>query len=517
MNKFQKEGQEIFKNATLSDERKQRVIETVHSKTNRKSAWLPAVVVMCALGIGSFLLFAPSDEHKVQEELYSASTLEPLIEQEFRDYSYETLKIIEPFTKDNTALVVNKVLWESNNEWLYEFLYAEKTNGTWKKEERFAYYFYENQSALLDLAGQKYLYGILNDSNVDTVFVGDKEVSLYELDNGKKLWFAKAKSNQTPVYYEIKGKLTRQGQLGMMNNQIGIPFIEGITNEKSFYNTRDTMHRGNNDYSEFPVLYDPYYYAENRYTAGDVVVIATDNGLEVTRIIDTDENKLAIEESTIILRDDFISNEFYLTANYDGDSSVYSKEITEFPVTKRDEVFVHPDNWGSDGFKGPIAKTAIKGYVLGYDLNGVTNTMKQDELNMFRVVQKDVQEMKTSEYAEHELKRFLKGASAQDIAIIYYYAAYLQDYETMYAMYAQQDEETPMYEQWHQLQKTQTQTMLQHNLVKLYYTQHSTLNEKENQLELYNDEARNLLFKLPMIQEDGVWKVRYTTVSDNRN
>ena len=92
MNEFQKEGQEIFKNAKLSDERKRNVIDAVHTKQKRKSSWLPAVVVTCALGIGSFLLFTPSEKYPTEEELYTASSLEPLIEQQLGDTPYETLQ-----------------------------------------------------------------------------------------------------------------------------------------------------------------------------------------------------------------------------------------------------------------------------------------------------------------------------------------------------------------------------------------------------------------------------------------
>ena len=197
-------------------------------------------------------------------------------------------------------------------------------------------------------------------------------------------------------------------------------------------------------------------------------------------------------------------------------SVIYDKERTEFKVAGRDEVFVHPDNWGSDGVKGPIAKTEIKGKVLGYDLHGVTNTMKQDELNMYSMVQEMIQKIKTTDYKDNTVTTFLTGVTPQTIAKLYYYAAYKENYEMMYALYARKEGAPPAYGRWLQNQRAQTQSMLQHNLVKIYYVDHSTLSKERSQLKLYDDAASNLVFKLRMKEEDGVWKVLYATVSNNR-
>lgn len=515
MNKFQKERDEIFGTKKLNDARKRAVIDAVHAPKKRKKQWLPAVVVTGVLAVSSFLLFVPSKEYPTEEELYTATSLEQLSKQQFGQHPFETLKIIEPFIKDNGALIINKVPFDYSDDWYYHFHFAEKNSANWELNEQFSIYNSESNWESIMINGEQFFYGILTDPAVENVFVGDYEANLFELEGESRFWFGKGKSNYTPVYY-VKDKEMFRQKLWGTTTAITIPFIEGHSNEQTLQYNRDTMYRGNKEYSEFPLLIDPFYYAQNPYQSGDVVLIETVEGLEVTRIIDAQQQTISIDESTIIIGENLISYDFYFAANYDGDMSIYSDERIEFPMTGSDEVFVHPDNWGSSGTRGPISKEAIKGKVIGYDLHGVTNTMTQQDLNLFSEVQEMVQKMKWRKYAVNPLNTILKDASAQSVAKLYFYAHYLEDYETMYALINQSQNTPPPYKQWVENMKlVTTKSSKQRLLVNIYEANRMTMNTATKRLEWLDENSGQTISYLPMVKDEGIWKITYETVKRN--
>lgn len=515
MNNFQKERREIFKEVKFNEARKQAVIDAVQAPPKSQKQWIPIVAFASILVFSSIFLFTPQDSLQTTEENTSTS-LEQLIAQQFAEQPFEKLMTIKPFLTDKGALIVNKVQWEQNGEWQYYLQYAESEKNRWEMKMQFPYLSYENKWESIMVEDHYFMFGILSNKTVDSIIVGNQKADVYDLKNDTWFWIAEAKSQHSPVYFEVNGKKERQS-LWETNVESSISFIEGNKNEQTLNYTRYTMNNGNDEYMKFPLLYDPYYYAENPYDIGDVVVIETDNGLEVTRIIDANQNQLVIDESTIILFEDVSRQEFFLQANYAGDTSIYSDERIVFPRAKADEVFVHPDNWASAGFRGPIAKTAIKGKVLGYDLLGVTNTMTESDFNRYDTIQQLVHTNSAD-----ALNKFLKDESPQQIANIYYYAGYIQDYKTMYALLSQSTKVKFTYEKWQlQMQRafmspSANRTMLlQHYLVNIYYAGLSKMNEKRSQLEWRDANSGELIFNLPMIQEDGVWKVVYNTVKNN--
>ncbi|MER2037418.1 MAG: hypothetical protein ABS944_04685 [Solibacillus sp.] len=523
MNKFQKERDEIFGTKKLNEEQKRAVIDAVHAPLKRKTQWLTAVVVAGVLGISSFLLFVPNEQQVVEEEpspienQYTATTLEQLTEQQLGNMPFKTLKIVEPFVTNNDALIINKVQWEGEgfDDLQYYLLYAEKNNGKWEQQNLFPGFVNDNRWNNVTLHNEDYFYGILTDNEVENVIVGNTEASLWDVDGNTRVWFAKAKSINTPVYYE-KNETRSLLSIGWTNLSTTIPFIEGNANEQTLRYTGDTMYRGNKEYTEFPLLIDPYYYGQNPYNSGDVVAIETLNGVEITRIIDTNQNKVTIDESKIIIGENFVSYEFYLAANYNGDTSIYLDERIEFTRTESDEVFVHPDNWGSSGTRGPISKEAIKGKVIGYDLHGVTNTMTQQDLNLFSEVQEMVQKMKWRKYAVNPLNTILKDASAQSVAKLYFYAHYLEDYETMYALINQSQNTPPPYKQWVENMKlVTTKSSKQRLLVNIYEANRMTMNTATKRLEWLDENSGQTISYLPMVKDEGIWKITYETVKRN--
>ena len=505
MNKFQQERQMAFGNQSFADEQKRRVIEAVHQEPKRKKAWLPIVVALSIVAITAFLFFVPNLSLKQQQ---INANLQQLAEQQIGERTFKQMETIEPFLTENDALVVSKIKLDEVEEWNYQFQHATKLNDEWQIDLQFTYPLPMDTWEYIYINDELYYFGLLQNSKVDKILVGDDQVTYWPFQDGIKIWLAKPTSVYTPVYYEIAGERQRQQTTFDRATSI-LPFIDGNEQKQAVINYKYTMTRGNDEYMEFPLLIDPYYYAENSYEEGDVIVIESNNGLEVTRIIDTAGRDVKIAESTIILGDGSNAREFYSMANYNGDTSIYDKSTQYYKAANRDEVFVFPDNWsGEDFYRGAISKMNIKGKVLGYDLNNVSNTMNGSELKLYDELQQVTKAMDIEGINNAALKKILSDASPKTIAKLYYYAYYVEDYETMYALLAQ-DKKTTNFNQWKAVkQQVTTKSSKQHQLVSIYYLSKATWDETNMEAKYMDEGSGQTIFEQFYVKEEGVWKVK---------
>ena len=517
MNEFQKERHQIFESKKLSEERKCKVIEAVHASAKRKKQWVPAIAVTCALGIGSFLLFAPElkpiDISEMSQE-FTTTSLAEVFEREFQVENMEPLFGQIPFLTNNDSYIIVKGLIDG--EIFYRFIYGKFEQDKWSiKEQAMLFDNYQVAWETITIENQPFKIGII-DGEDKKIFVGSEQAGRVRAREGVYIWWAKAKSLYTPVYQQVNGKLHRMANYYTTNAASSVPFIEPIGEKQSITYKQDSMTRENDEYRKFPIVIDPYYYAENHYRVGEVIAYEKEGQLELTRILSVTDPIRLIDDSFVYEVDDMqVPDFFYYWPTYDGNTGLYKNLNETYTALNTDEVFVSPDNWSSNGFRGVIKKEQIIGKVLGYDLNGVTNTMTQTDMNRYKAVKELVLDMKENDNRENSLKDFLKDVSPQKVAQLYFYASYMEDTKTMYALLTQQKDVLPPYEEWVQHQSTPTKSMRQHQLVKLYYTNQATMNEQTNRLECRDSFSKELLFHIPMQKEDGIWKVVYSTISDN--
>ena len=516
MNEFQKERHQIFENRKLSEERKYKVLEAVHAPAKRKKQWVPAVAITFVLGIGSFLLFAP-EQLTEETEMNQAFTTEALAEAFQTEFQIENMELLIgqiPFLENNDSFIIVKEL--TDGDLYYRFIHGKFQKDKWHFEE---------QTMLSDdypmgwetmiINNQMFKIGIVEDEAIENIFVGSEAGTMVRAREGVYVWFGKSMTPYTPVYKQVKGNLHRIASFNIPNVASSLPFIEPIGDKQTILYQHDTMIRGNDEYRKFPIVLDPYYYAQNSFRAGDVIAYDRDGQIELTRILSIDAHLQLINDTFVYESlDDPVPDFFYFWPTYNGNTGWYKNLNEKYSALNKDEVFVSPDNWSSDGYRGAIKKEQIIGKVLGYDLNGVTNTMTQSEMNRYQVVKELAQDKEINNNLD-TLTSFLKDASPQQIAQLYYYASYMQDTKTMYALLTQQKDVLPPYEEWLQHQSTPTKSMRQHQLVKLYYTNKATMNEQTNRLEFRDSFTQELLFNVPMQKEDDVWKVVYSTISDN--
>lgn len=516
MNKFQKEREKIFGERKLSEEQKRAVIEGVHAKEKRKKQhWLPAVVVTAVVGLSAFLIsFPPTQQppaetteknHKLSEE-----SLVEAFKNQWQIDNMEVLYAEVQFSTSNDGFVIVKDFQES----VY-FQRAKFINNKWQLEEHTVLFtsnlnYWDN----FELNNLPYVVGVIHDESTEKIFIGEEEATIVEAKDGLRVWFGAANSKYTPVYAQSDGKRRYMAEF-LTNDAVYVPAIEGNRDEQTLDYKGDTMRRGNKEYNQFPLLIDPYYYGENPYRIGDVIVIERDGKLEVTRIIMNNPTEVKLIENRLVWDDFRHPQHFYMHANFDGDTGIYENNYESYGSPSRDEVMVYPDNWASDGLRGIVSKYDIKGKVLGYDLDKVTNTMNKEELALFDEFQQLVQGMDTANFNEDRIKQLLQDASPQTVAKLYLYANYLEDYKAMYALFAQ-SEDLVDYEKWIQLSNISvTKSMKQRLLFDIFAVGNAQLTADEQKIRWTDEFSNEIIYQLPMKKEDGMWKVVYRTINRN--
>lgn len=520
MNKFQKERKVLFDGRKLSDKSKLTVIEAVHAPTKQKKQWVPAVVATSIIGIASFLLLVPENEKKIEiAENQQAFTMDEFAKQYEKEWQIKNMELIyeqSSFITKNDGFIIVKE--EIDGSPYYHFVRGEFENSQWQIEDQITL-FGDNplQWVPFSLENRPHKVGIIADDQVEKIFVGNEEAIIIEANDGSRVWIARANSEYTPVYKQVSGEKQRIPSFYITHYSSRVQILEPIGNNTSYRYERNTMTRGNNEYNEFPIVIDPYFYAEHPYKIGDVIAIDRDGEMEVTRIISTDKQQNEIIEDTFVYSNSTNQNEnlFFLWPTYDGDTGIFKNSHETFQPFNADEVFISPDNWASKGYRGVFPKEKIMGKVLGYDLYSVTNTLTSDELKSYETLKKLVHANQAGK-SDESIRQLLIDLTPNTIARLNLYANYLEDYRTMYALFAASDE-LPLYENWIELtNKYLTKSMKQQLLTKIYLVNQAEMTLDGNKLRNTDPMSQEIILQIPMQQIDGVWKVVYSTITENR-
>ncbi|MER2191610.1 MAG: hypothetical protein ABS951_11685 [Solibacillus sp.] len=498
MNKFQRERAAFFSTYRFSEDNKQQIIKQVH-KHNKRPKWMWLVVSFAVI----FLVVAGLTVNKDFQQQQTASFTEASVLTAFKavyglmpEDNMEVLDVKLPYKTKNDALVIVRVIDSDYvrvqhmqfvaDEW--RFLDA-STAVSIREEEYPQYWMYVEDEIV------QYFAGVVRDEAVGTVYVGQQRAEFYELEGGARFWIGEALTAGSPVFYDRGSERERVASYPITWGDLTIPYLEAIGNEYTASFSSNTMEKGNGEYTKYPVVIDPYYYATNRYADGDVVVVNVDGEEQLTRIITEQNYNLSIREGTILFNNRMFDTK-YTWAHFNGDNTIYTNEQTEYDMIQPDEVFVMPDNWASDGVRGPIKKEQIGGKVLGYSVMDVPEPWTVEEKTLYKKFA-----------AAHDTKE-LKNVPPQQIVRLQRYAEYIGDYETMYALYSKTSKRKT-YKEWLETASLLTTKQAKQQLIhEAILAEEMILNEETNHLEASS--KRPFTFK--MEQEDDVWKVFYDTV-----
>lgn len=486
MNKFKKEREQIFGERPFSKERQQQVIEKLQEK-NESKPWLPVLTVIAITVIALFLVFNKTDAPPIQQ--MTAASLE---ETYLKEFSYENTEVLyskAPFVTKNDGLLIVKV--SLNDREVISVKRAEFVGNSWE----FAISF--NGAIQTDLEHGLYwhwtldedaviLSGIITDPQIDHVYIGDKEAEFVKVDAEVRLWFGTANTVGAPVFYKTNGMVKKR--MPSYENKVAesfIPFVEAVGNEQIIHVQTNTMDRGDEEYSKFPVVVDPDYYTENRYAPGDVILVNHEGKQDITRLITADQYDMSVKEEGIIIASYLLQDTEYLNG--------YVQVI-------REEAFVMPDNGASNGVSGIIDKMDIVGKVIGYSIMDIPKEWQAKDIALYE------------KFAKAKDVQVLRGIEPQQIVRVQLYANYIEDYETMYALYAS-DSKVRSYEDWIALSNfSKTPQNKQRILYEAYGTTYMQFYEDKSKLEWRDETNGKTKLAFAVERENGIWKVTYETV-----
>lgn len=503
MNDFQKERDELLSKKGLSSEQKRAVIEAVHTKTPRNKKWMPAVAVAGVVAAGSFLLL--SDQESEQRVTFEQEQLQPseTYAQSFKDNNHkqhaEVLHEQRHVLQQNDSFIIVKDLVDGETQYHMAF---GQYNAQHKKWEHLQYVVltenYLPTFTKFSIGRGQLIVGVIRNEQVEAISVGDEEATIVQTKAGQRLWYSFENSYFKPVYEVVNGK--KQRLAGEFNTHIDsvVPIIEPVNSSlQTIQYEKNTMHRGHEEYTQFPVIIDPYYYAQESYQVGDVIAYEQDGTLQISRILGTSNNDIELRDDTLVNvgNDQEIKDRFYTWPTYDGDTGIYKGLSKEFDKPTRDELLVIPDNWASDGYQGIIKKEQLVGKVVGYDLTQLTNTLTDDELTLFKQLQSNYTTIDT----------LVKGVSVNTIVRLYLYANYVGDYELMYAL-LDKTADVPAFEQW---QQRVEKTSKYHLLKDIYEMGFAQLTKDQSKLRFTDPVSENILRQYKVIKTAQGWKVVY--------
>ena len=503
MNDFQKERDELLSKKGLSSEQKRAVIEAVHTKTPRNKKWMPAVAVAGVLAAGSFLLV--SEQESGQSVTSEQEQLQPIetYAQSFIAYNHkqqaEVLYEERHVLQQNDSFIILKDIVDGETQYNLAFGQYNAQQRKWEHQEHVV--LTENYLPTLtkfSFGRGQLIVGVIRNEQVEAISVGDEEATIVQTKAGQRLWYSFENSYFKPVYEVVNGK--KQRLAGEFNTHIDsvVPIIEPVNSSlQTIQYEKNTMHRGNEEYTQFPVIIDPYYYAQESYQVGDVIAYEQDDELHISRILGTDNNNIRLIEDTLVNENAVkqIEGRFYTWPTYDGDTGIYKGQSKEFAKPNRDELLVIPDNWASDGYQGIIKKEQLVGKVVGYDLTQLTNTLTVDELTLFEQLQR----------SRTTIDSLVKDVSVNTVVRLYLYANYVDDYELMYAL-LDKSADVPAFEQW---QQRVEKTSKYHLLKDIYEMGFAQLTKDQSKLRFTDPVSENILRQYKVIKTAQGWKVVY--------
>ncbi|MGM9943453.1 MAG: hypothetical protein ACI33M_00845, partial [Lysinibacillus sp.] len=316
MNRFKDEQRKIFGQLHLSDERKERVLQAVPKKRRNL---IPAVIVAC---IAAICLFFAINGLQSNEDYTTASAIEAyetFLKENGNNMEVDIKHVELPFERNNDAIIIET--YEQEDSDVYYFQHMTFENGEWvfglsgaaghrvigEVDEQYSYSNYRQHRDLSNTTDEVIFAGVLAD-DMDSIFVGDKEVKTYNID-GDNVWITFANSYGTPVYAVIEGEKKRIAQYRFSEISMDPPVVYDLVGDDyTLRYTKDTMHVYGQEYTEFDIVIDPDYYTKNQLYYTDVVLVNGDNGPEVVRIQATNAMSpqgvsVKVQESSILVND----------------------------------------------------------------------------------------------------------------------------------------------------------------------------------------------------------------------
>ena len=484
MNKFQQERVNVTNGKGFSEVRKQAVLQAVEQK--KPPRWMPiTVIVALACFALFFLLERPMIDKDTTASSYPFSekgVTDYLMEATFsssRDYvRYVYLKLDEQrqdavvvsYNTDSSEFATVSYLKYANDTWYTLTARSFTLNeehaqyAPWQQISLIGPIYIEEGQRMTDVNDRHFAAGMWR-KGVSNVYVGQAEVETFEVA-GKKAWIAEMATAGTPVFYDDNGYLMRTASFGLQDTE-AINYVEATEQQYVQQFNGDEMHIFGQEFTEYPVVIDPDYYANYAYFYGDVVVVNIDGELKLTRILTATNYDVIVSEGTVIF----------------------------------DEVFVMPDNWASDGVKGIISKYDIVGKVIGYSKLDVPFQWTDDEVALYE------------QYKISYQDNLLKGHTPQTILRLQYLAQYKGDYRTMHALYSKASMKRS-YEEWSKFVNFANDASAKAylNYSAKVVNDFLTFNEVEQVLERTDWQGKRQM-SIAMEQEDGIWKVTWESVT----
>ena len=511
MNNFQKERKKILPAKGLSEDKKRAVIQAVHSPGRKPKKWLPAVTVGGVIAASSFLLLTEQQQQQPNtSETEQAQTNETFAEGFIKDNDMKNPEIL--YEQQNIAPSVDEFIIVKDiidGEPLYHIAsghYDEQQQRWWTDERMYLYEEFPIKVTNFSMNNAHLKIGLIEDEQIEAIYVGDEQATIVEDRAGQRIWFHFGESIHQPVFEVIDGKKSRIAGAPNRQQDSVVPIIEPVKEQlQTIHYKKNTMHRGHEEYSKFPIVLDPYYYAEQDFKVGDVIAYHIEGELQIGRILGTSVNEINLIDDTLVdeLNGQQMEGLFYTWPTYDGDTGVYKGLSKDFEKPTIDELLVIPDNWASDGYQGIIKKEQLVGKVLGYDLTQLTNTLTNEELKLFSKLQQQ----------PTNRAQLLKQATVNEVVRLYLYANYVEDYELMYAL-LERNEALPPYNKWLQ----QAQKVSKNHLLKdIYHMGFAQLTKDESKLRFTDPVTDTIIKQYEVVKTNEGWKVKYSTVSEIRN
>ncbi|WP_332651247.1 hypothetical protein [Lysinibacillus sp. 54212] len=489
MSKFQRERAKVFGDVRLSNRKKQEVIEQV-KQPQKSRKLLPIALVAC---ISIIALFFIVNGFQTSPAYTTASLKEEFekITSKWEGTKVEVIHTELPFREKNDALIISLV-----DKGIVRLDYMEYKDKKWKIAST-------GEGALLNdeyprkwtssvMDGFSIFSGILDDSS-EQLYVGDEAVKTIEV-KGKTFWYGIANSNGTPVFAEKDGKKTR-----IFDSSFGFPTLvpviyKPVGDDYVMSFSGDAMNLGGNEYSEFSLVIDPDYYSNNDFSVEDVILVEGENGPTITRIIEVNSSNnsydITVTEGTILINNYNIPS-YFTTGKVNGDVNYPFEETIHYGTIGKDEVFVMPDNWGSDGVRGIIPKSQILGKVRGYHIMDVEVDWSSDEWALYEQLEsgKELEEdVPPLQVARVQLLAMSKG-----------------DYKVAHSLY----NESISYEHFiSYMEQIKTQYTEQQAKYYAYLLQSAQFDKASNELRVKDPFSESNIFVWGMVNENG-WKVKF--------
>ncbi len=502
MTNFQDERKQVFSNVTFSEHRKDTILKALQPK--KRKYWLPSIVGIAVIATLLFLIVNPLTQTEVNQanQAFTESSLKE---------SY--LAMFEEPTENEEILFVKLGIFEDNDAIIITNYDDEFTMFT----ARYAYF--ENEKWNFDgvitfektpndrrnnwemLRGQtKTIFvGVMPD-DVDSVYVGLEEAPVYEVSKMPRFWLTDSQSEGTPVYYVKNNERERIPEY-YFNYLSALSVVEAGSDDYIHPLGGDEMNGPEDSFSDFPLVIDNKIYMNNKPNSGDVVLVKTNQGSQLARVITNgDEVEISVTEGTILLNGFTHTSIPYMMAHIHGKNNIYvpGDRIYNVPAG---EYFLKSDNWGSKyQVEGVYTKDDIIGKVVGYSLMDIQINWPTEVTALYNA------------YAPNKNDEVLQNATPVHVAMLQKYAKSIGDYETMYALYAESTT-VRTFEEWYALnKKTDTKQTRQWSIYEANLLQTATFNEDENQLLVIDERTNERKLIVNMVKENGVWKMKYERI-----